>query len=177
MSYLSYPGVPGQTYILQYTDDLTPPRTWRPLLPLTTSPITVATSVSSTRYFRCIRVDRSPRTIPSTSSAMCAAASSRDSTLWQTHSIRAVTAPFGSLFPNRPPNSEILLPGPSGSLVPGSVFGGTWDPPNLNLLPGQGIGLVNPGTAFEVTFAGEVVHGAMTSIPPGLSLIGASRCR
>jgi hypothetical protein len=79
---------------------------------------------------------------------------------------------IGSLFPNCPEGSEILVPVPDGSLALGSVFsGGIWSPPNLNLFPGQGVGFVNPSGPFEMAFVGEVLQGGLTNpLPAGPSL-------
>ncbi len=175
---MSYFVLPGQVYLLQYTDDLTPPVTWRSLMSFTGSTVAsvaVSTSDAPTRFFR-VRIGDSFPAVYS---------------LNVVGYVRRVIQPglnlvanplnscggnsIASLFPSCPQNSEILLPDSNGSLNPGSTFsGGAWDSPNLNLQPGQGVGFVNPAAAFEVTFAGEVGSGSLTTaLPSGLSLVGS----
>jgi hypothetical protein len=177
---MTYPVFPGQAYILQYTDDLTPPVTWRPVLPfmgLPTSPITLAvpTGGAPCRYFR-IRVGDSSEAVYSVNIVGYVRRVIQPGLNLVANPLNSCSDnSIASLFPNCPPNSEILLPAPDGSFDFGSGFsGGTWDPPNLNLLPGQGVGFVNPAAAFEVTFAGEVAVGSLTnSLSSGLSLVSS----
>ncbi len=171
---LSYPVLPGQLCILQYTDDLTPPVTWRPFAPFI-PPLAVATAGSPRRYFR-VRIGDS---FPAVYSLNIVGYVRRV----MQPGLNLVANPLNScggnaianLFPSCPQNSEIWLPDSNGSLNPGSMFsGGSWDLPNMNLQPGQGVGFVNPAAAFEVTFAGEVAAGSLTrAIPSGISLVGS----
>lgn len=172
---MAYPVSPSQTYILQYTDDLTPPATWRPFLPLISSPITVTTSGSAHRYFR-VRVGDSFPAVYSVNVVGYVRRIMQPGLNLVANPLNSCSDnSIASLFPNCPPNSEILLPAPNGSLVPESGFsGGVWDQPNLTLAPGQGIGFWNPASAFEVTFAGEVPAGTLTTaLPAGISLVGS----
>lgn len=177
---MTYPTVADQVYILQYTDDLNPPVTWHSFLPFASfaSPISISipTGGTPTRYFR-VRVGDS----------LFTAVYSVNVVGYVRRTIQPglnlVANPLnscggnsiGNLFQNCPANSQILLPAPNGSLTPGSVFsGGSWDSPNLNLSPGQGVGFGNPGAAFEVTFAGEVAAGSLTTpLSSGLSLVSS----
>ncbi|HMP82276.1 MAG TPA: immunoglobulin domain-containing protein [Verrucomicrobiota bacterium] len=177
---MSFLAVPGPAHILQYTTNLTPPVTWRPVLPFMEwqSPITlvIPTDGVPTRFFR-VRVGDDAW--PAVYSVNVVGYVRRT----MHPGLNLVANPLNScggnsianLFPDCPQSSGILLPDSNGSLNPGSTFsGGSWDPPNLNVSPGQGIGFVNPGPAFEVTFAGEVAGNPLINpLPQGFSLVGS----
>jgi len=53
-------------------------------------------------------------------------------------------------------------------------FGSGWANPNLDLSPGKGFFVNNPGAAFTNTFVGEVLQGPLTNNPPsGYSLLSS----
>jgi hypothetical protein len=50
-------------------------------------------------------------------------------------------------------------------------LGGAWANPNLNLAPGTGFFVNNPGTSYTNTFVGEVLQGSLSnSVPLGYTL-------
>lgn len=179
---MSYLAVTGLVYIVQYTDELNPPVTWRTVGVLIGGPtgsiinFSVPTGDSPSRYFRVEVGDSLYTAVYSVNVVGYVRRTIQPGLNLVANPLNSCGGnSIGNLFQNCPQNSQILLPAPDGSLTFGSVYsGGSWDSPNLNLSPGQGVGFVNPAAAFEVTFAGEVAAGSLTNaLPPGISLVSS----
>ena len=76
--------------------------------------------------------------------------------------------------------TNVLWNCPDGTVIYDSFggssecYGGVWAPASLSLNPGDGVILVNPSGPFLVTFAGEVMQGALTNPLPAQPMLKSS---
>jgi hypothetical protein len=178
---LSFSSATGQVYVVQYANDLTPPATWHSLAAVNgDGSVRSFIDTGATpphRYYRLKSFDNNNIGLPFYSLNVIGYVRCiiQPGTNFVANPLPSSSGySIGSLFPNCPEGSQVLVPVPdgSGSLALGSVFsGGIWNPSNLNLFPGQGVGFLNPSSPFELTFVGEVPQGGLTNpLPAGLSL-------